>query len=222
MSRRPPLSREAVLRTAVAVADASGVGSLTMRALARELGIEAMSLYHHVANKDDLLDGMVDLVFAEIALPTAGEDWRTQMRRRCTSARDVLLRHPWAVGLVETRAHPGPATLRHHDAVLACLRQGGFSVPLTAHAFALIDAQLFGHVVQEVSLPVREPEDVGALAADILAGMSPDDLPYLTELAVEHVMKPGYAFGDEFAYGLDLVLDGLEQRRLEDSGAARK
>ncbi|WP_370617066.1 TetR/AcrR family transcriptional regulator C-terminal domain-containing protein [Mumia qirimensis] len=213
MSRRPPLTRDAVLRTAVALADESGAASLTMRALARELGVEAMSLYHHVANKDALLDGMVDLVFAEIDLPAAGGDWRPEIRRRCTSAREVLLRHPWAVGFVESRSAPGPATLRHHEAVLACLRQGGFSVVLAAHAFALLDAQLFGQVVQEVSLPFDEPDGAGELAADILGGAAPEDLPYLTEIAVEHVMKPGYAFGDEYAYGLDLILDALEQRR---------
>ncbi|WP_262851401.1 TetR/AcrR family transcriptional regulator C-terminal domain-containing protein [Mumia quercus] len=213
MARRPPLTREVVLRTAVALADESGATSLTMRALARELGIEAMSLYHHVANKDALLDGMVDLVFAEIDLPVAGRDWRTEIRRRCLSAREVLLRHPWAVGFVESRSSPGPATLRHHEAVLACLREGGLSVVLAAHAFALLDAQLFGQVLQETSLPFTESEGAAEVAESVLRETAPTELPYLTEIAVEHVMKPGYDFGDEYAYGLDLILDGLEQRR---------
>jgi AcrR family transcriptional regulator len=217
MSRRPPLTREVVFRTAVTLADEAGAASLTMRALARELGVEAMSLYHHVANKDALLDGMVDLVFAEIALPVAGQDWRTEIRRRCESAREVLLRHPWAIGFVESRTGPSPATLRHHEAVLACLRQAGFSVRLAAHAFALIDAQLFGQVVQEVNLPFSDSQGAAEVADEMLIGAAPD-LPYLTELAVEHVMKPGYAFGDEYAYGLDLILDALEQRRLRDVG----
>lgn len=213
MARRPPLTREAVLRTAVALADESGATSLTMRALARELGVEAMSLYHHVANKDALLDGMVDLVFAEIDLPVAGREWRTEIRRRCLSAREVLLRHPWAVGFVESRSAPAPATLRHHEAVLACLREGGFSVVLAAHAFALLDAQLFGQVVQELSLPFDGSEGAAEVAESFLHEIAPSELPYLTEIAAEHVMKPGYDFGDEYAYGLDLILDGLEKRR---------
>ncbi|MFC6150023.1 MULTISPECIES: TetR/AcrR family transcriptional regulator C-terminal domain-containing protein [Mumia] len=217
MSRRPPLTRALVLQTAVALADESGAASLTMRALARELGVEAMSLYHHVANKDALLDGMVDLVFAEIDLPVAGTDWRAEIRRRCMSAREVLLRHPWAVGFVESRSAPAPATLRHHEAVLACLRQGGFSVVLAAHAFALLDAQLFGQVVQEINLPFSDGDGAADVAGEFLGDVAPHDLPYLTEIAVEHVMKPGYAFGDEYAYGLDLILDALEQRRLAEA-----
>src|SRR5437867_8063557 len=131
---RIPLSRERVLRAAVAFADESGIASLTMRKLGEALGVEAMSLYNHVANKGDLLDGMIDIVFSEIDLPSRGADWKTAMRQRGVSARRVLSRHPWAIGLMESRSSPGPATLRHHDAVIGRLREAGFSIALAAHA----------------------------------------------------------------------------------------
>src|SRR6478736_2298274 len=136
---RPRLSRERVLRGAVAVADAGGIAGLTIRSLAQELGVKPMSVYHHVANKDEILDGIVDIVFSEIELPSIGGDWREEMRRRAHSARAVLRRHPWAIGLLESRTSPGPATLRHHDVVLGTLRAAGFSLELTAHAYAMID-----------------------------------------------------------------------------------
>jgi len=139
--KRVPLSRDRVLRGALAVADSGGLGSLTIRSLAHELGVKPMSVYHYVANKDEIVDGIVDLVFSEIDLPTTGGDWRTEIRRRATSARAVLRRHSWAIGLMESRTSPGPATLRHHDAVIATLRSAGFSHELTAHAYALLDAR---------------------------------------------------------------------------------
>ena len=145
---RPPLSRERVLRGAVAVADAGGIGALTMRSLARELGVKPMSLYYYVAGKAEILDGIVDLVFSEIDLPSPGGDWQSQMRRRADSARRTLRRHPWAIGLMESRANPGPATLRHHDATLATLHEAGFSVVMTAHAYALLDSYIYGFALQ--------------------------------------------------------------------------
>jgi AcrR family transcriptional regulator len=208
---RTPLSRERVLRAAVALADRDGVGSLSMRRLARELGVEAMSLYHHVAGKDALLDGMVDLVFGEIELPAAGTGWKTAMRRRAVSARAALSRHPWAINLMESRRTPGPANLRHHDAVIGCLRQAGFPVALTAHAYSLLDAYVYGFALQEASLPFDTPEETVELAQTIMDGFPADTYPNLTELAVEHVLQPGYDYGDEYAFGLDLILDGLEQ-----------
>jgi AcrR family transcriptional regulator len=141
---RTPLTRERVLDAAVALADREGVGSLSMRRLARELGVEAMSLYHHVPGKQALLDGMVDLVFGEIELPAADGDWKAAMRRRAVSAREALGRHPWAISLMESRRTPGPANLRHHDAVLGCLRRAGFPVALTAHAYSILDAYIYG------------------------------------------------------------------------------
>src|SRR5262245_10718918 len=140
---RAPLSKERVLRAAVRMADEGGVASLTMRKLAEDLGVEAMSLYHHVANKNEILDGMVDLVCSEIDLPARGADWKTAMRQRAISARAVLLRHPWAVGLMESRAHPGPATMQHHDAVIGSLRGAGFSIAMAAHAFSVLDSYIY-------------------------------------------------------------------------------
>ena len=206
---RPRLSRESVLRGAVAVADAGGIGALTMRSLADALEVKPMSIYHHVANKDDVLDGIVDIVFSEIDLPAIGGDWHAEMRRRASSARAAMRRHPWAIGLVETRTSPGPATLKHHNAVIGTLRQAGFSVEMTAHAFALIDAYVYGFALSEATLPVNGPESVTEVAGRMMDQYSPEDYPHLVEFTVEHVMKPGYNYGAEFEFGLDLVLDGL-------------
>jgi AcrR family transcriptional regulator len=208
---RTGLSRARVLEAAVGFADEHGIESLSMRKLGEVVGVEAMSLYNHVANKDDLLDGMVDLVFAEIGLPAGGSGWRPAMRHRAVSARAVLSRHRWAIGLMESRTAPGAATLRHHDAVIGSLRLGGFSVELAAHAFSLLDSYIYGFALQEASLPFDTGQDTAELAESILAGVRPEDYPYLTELAVEHVMKPGYDYGNEFEFGLDLILDGLER-----------
>ena len=210
---RPALSRERVLRAAVELADREGIAPLTMRSLARHLGVEAMSLYHHVANKEALLDGMVDLVFSEMYLPRAGGDWATEMRLRSKSGREVLKRHRWAVGLMDSRSAPGPETLRHHDAVIGCLRAAGFSIPMTAHAFAVLDAHLYGFMVQELSLPFSGSEEIHGLADQIFGGLPPDALPHLVEFATTHALQPGYDFGDEFGFGLDLILEGLERRR---------
>jgi AcrR family transcriptional regulator len=208
---RAPLSRERILRAAVDLADRDGVGSLSMRRLARELGVEAMSLYHHVAGKDALLDGMVDLVFAEIELPAARASWKTAMRRRAISARAALARHPWAITLMESRRTPGPANLRHHDAVIGCLRRAGFSVALTAQAYSLLDAYIYGFALQEAGLPFEGPEETAEVAETIMARFPADTYPHLTELAVEHVLQPGYDYGNEYGAGLDLILDGLER-----------
>jgi AcrR family transcriptional regulator len=208
---RTPLTRERILRAAVALADRDGVGALSMRRLAGELGVEAMSLYHHVAGKDALLDGMVDLVFGEIELPAAGAGWKTAMRRRAVSARVALRRHPWAINLMESRRTPGPANLRHHDAVIGCLRQAGFSVALTARAYSLLDAYIYGFAVQEASLPFDTPEETAEVAQAIMAELSAGTYPHLAELASEHVLQPGFDYGDEYEAGLDLILDGLER-----------
>ncbi len=213
---RPALTRGSVVQAAVALADADGVEALTMRKLAERLGVEAMSLYHHVANKDQILDGMVDAVFAEIDLPVVGRDWRVELRGRCVSARAALARHPWAIGLLESRANPGPATLRHHDAVLGTLRAAGFSVPGAAHAFAAIDSYVYGFALQEAALPFEAPGDLEEVAAGIMEQMPVEDYPHLTEMIVEHALRPGYAFADEFPFGLDLVLDGLDRVRAAD------
>ena len=208
--RREPVTRDRALGAAVALADAEGLGAVTMRRLAQELGVEAMSLYHHVSGKDDILDGMVDSVFAEIAIPD-DPDWRSAMEHRAHSMREVLARHPWALGLMGSRTQPGPATLAHHEAVLRCLRQAGFSLAATAHAFALLDAFIFGFAMQEEQLPFETGEETQELAANVMAGFPEGAYPYFQEFAIGHVMQPGYDFGDEFDFGLTLVLDGLDR-----------
>lgn len=210
---RAPLSRERVIIEAVALADENGIGALTMRRLADRLLVEPMSLYHHVANKDEILDGMVDVVFREIDLPSPDPDWKTAMRERAASARAALRRHPWAVGRMESRLNPGPATLRHHDAVIGCLRGAGFTVALAAHAFSAIDSYLYGFAVQELNLPFHTPDETAAMAASFLDQFPADQFPHLAELTTQHVLQPGYDYGDEFDFGFDLILDGLERAR---------
>jgi AcrR family transcriptional regulator len=211
--RRGRLNRDRVLRAAVALADADGIESLTMRKLGEKLGIEAMSLYNHVANKSDLLDGMIDIVFGEIDLPAGGTDWKTAMRRRAISARAVLTRHPWAIGRMESRATPGPATLRHHDAVIGSLRGAGFSIPMAAHAYSAMDSYIYGFAMQAPSLPFDTAADTAKITQAIMARFTSGDYPHLTEMAVEHILQPGYDYGNEFEFGLDLILDGLERAR---------
>lgn len=182
-----------------------------MRKLAAAVGVEAMSLYNHVANKTDLLDGMVDVVFAEIQLPDEGADWKSAMRRRALSVRMTLSRHPWAIGLMESRTSPGPETLRHHDAVIGCLRKAGFSMQLTAHAYALMDSYIYGFALQERGLPFVTGEEASALAESIAAQFPIDAYPHLGEFTVQHVLQPGYDFRKEYEFGLDLLLDGVER-----------
>ncbi len=214
---RPRLSRERVLLGGVGVADAGGIAALTIRSLAAELGVKPMAVYHHVANKEEILDGIVDLVFGEIELPTIGGEWHSEMRRRAASAREAMRRHPWAIGLVETRTSPGYATLRHHDAVIGTLRAGGFSVEMTAHAFALIDAFVYGFALSEATLPFNGPDTVPEVAEQMMAQFSPDDYPHLVEFSVEHVMKPGYDYSEEFEFGLSVILDGLAKSAADAS-----
>jgi AcrR family transcriptional regulator len=209
VDERIPLSRERVLHGALVVADAGGLAALTIRSLAHELGVKPMSVYHYVANKNEIIDGIVDLVFSEIELPRIGGDWRTEMHRRAVSARRVLRTHPWSISLLQSRTSPGASTLRHHNAVLGTLRTAGFSVELMAHAYALIDAYVFGFAQSETSLPINGPETVTEVAEGMMAAFTGGDYPYLVEFSVEHVLKPGYDFGNEFEFGLDLVLDGL-------------
>lgn len=207
---REPLSRDRVLRAAVDLADESGIESLTMRKLGESLGVEAMSLYNHVANKTDLLDGMIDLVFGEIELPST--DWKPAMRSRAVSARAALSRHRWAIGLMESRSTPGPATLRHHDAVIGCLRDAGFPMALVAHAYSVLDSFIYGFALQEAGLPFESGEETADLAEMILAGLPPEEYPNLRAFTADHVLQPGYDYGKEFEFGLDLILDGLERK----------
>jgi len=212
-STRPRLSKERVVSAAIAIADRGGLPGLTIRSLAKELGAKPMSVYYYVASKDELLDSLVDVVFDEIELPDPQGDWREEMRRRAVSARARLKQHPWAIGLLESRTSPGPATLRHHDVVLACLRHAGFSLELTAHAYALIDSYVYGFALQEASLPFEGPDAVREVAEPIMALMATGAYPTMVEMATTYYLQPGYDFADEFEFGLDLILDGLERRR---------
>ncbi|MGF4044077.1 TetR/AcrR family transcriptional regulator [Paenarthrobacter nitroguajacolicus] len=215
-SQRLPLSRERVLECAVALADESGLAALTIRTLAQSMGTKPMSLYYYVANKEEILDGIVDMVFSEIEPPVPGGDWRAEMRRRAHGVRSALRRHPWAVGLLESRSAPGPATLRHHEATLATLREAGFSVQLTAHAYALLDSYIYGFALQEAALPFEGRDTAAEITNPIMERFATGEYPRMVEIAVEHVLKPGYDFGDEFGFGLDLILEGLN--RLKSGG----
>ena len=213
---RAPLSRERVMRAAIALADSSGIESLSMRKLGQELGVEAMSLYNHVANKDDILDGIVDLVFGEIALPSGKGDWKRAMRKRAISAHEALLRHPWAPSLMQSRTRPGPATLRHHDSVLGSLRNAGFTLVMAAHAVSAIDGYVYGFALQQINLPLQSREQVAEVGESILRQLA-GEYPHLAEMITDHAMKPGYDYAKEFEFGLDLILDGLERLRTKVS-----
>ena len=193
------------------MADEGGLDAISMRKLGEELGVEAMALYHHFANKSQVLDGLVDLVFAEIEVPDPTVLWSTAMRRRGIAVRDALLRHRWAIGLMESRRHPGPANLRHHDAVLGCLRASGFTVEQAAHAYSLLDSYIYGFALTKMNLPFDASDDAAAVAHGMLDPFGPNEYPHLIEFVAAHVMKPGYDYADEFAYGLEVVLDGLER-----------
>ncbi len=209
---RSRLTKERVLDAAMLVADQGGLSGLTIRSLARQLGAKPMSVYYYVASKDELLDLLVDVVFEEIELPDPRGDWQVEMRRRANSARERLRVHSWSIGLLESRTAPGPATLRHHDAVLACLRHAGFSLELTAHAYALIDSYVYGFALQEAALPFEGPESVGDVAGPIMKLMATGAYPTMVEMAETYYLKPGYDFADEFEFGLDLILGGLAAR----------
>jgi AcrR family transcriptional regulator len=208
----PPLSRARVLTAAIGVADDGGVVAVTMRRVADALGVEAMSLYHHVAGKDDILDGMVDVVFSQIALPDTDTDWRAAMKRRARSARQALSRHAWVLTLVESRRNPGPATLRHHEAVLASLRRAGFSVLEAGVAFAALDSYVYGYVLQESNLPFSTEQELDLIVTE-LAAEPETPYPHLTEMLGAYARQPTAA-PDAYEVGLELLLDGLERRRL--------
>jgi len=210
---RPRLSKERVLRGAMDVADAGGLDALTIRSLAQRLGAKPMSVYYYVANKDEILDGIVDIVFGEIELPVVGGDWRAEMGRRARSARATLRQHPWAIRLMESRTSPGPLSLRHHDTVIATLQTAGLSDELTAHAYALLDSFTYGFALQEASLPFEGSDSVADIAEPIMARFSTGEYPHMVQMATDYYLQPGYDFGDEFDWGLDLILDGLDRRR---------
>ncbi len=209
---------------AVELADRDGVEAVSMRKLADRLDAGTMSLYHYVPNKEQLLDGMVDIVFAEIELPTTKGPWLTAMRTRAISTREALNRHRWAVGLMESRRTPGPASFRLHDAVLGCLREGGFSIEATIQAYSVLDAYIYGFALQEQTVPFESAEESAAVAAEQARQFAErahaeqsatlaEEFPYLAEVVAGHVAEVGYDFATAFEEGLDLILDALERRR---------
>ncbi len=207
--QRVPLSRERVLAAARDLCDAEGLAGLSMRRIAERLGVEAMSLYHHVGNKDRILDGLVDGVFAEITVPPRdGTCWREALAVRCHSARAVLLRHGWAVGLLDSRRQTGPCTMAHHDAVIGCLRRAGFTLAATTHAFSLIDSYLYGFVLQELAMPIRTPADLDSVGQELLTALPEDAFPAFSEM-VRHTLTVGWDPDQTFAVGLGAVLDAV-------------
>ncbi|KAA3640226.1 MAG: TetR/AcrR family transcriptional regulator [Armatimonadetes bacterium] len=209
--KRPTLTRDSVLAAGVALADEIGLADFTIRKLAASLGVGTMTIYHHVPSKEGIIGGMVEIVFGEIQLPSQDEDWKTAIRARCVSVREVLNRHPWAAPLMESGTSPGPNSLRHHDAVLETLRNGGLSIELTAHAYAILDSFVYGFAFEEAMLPATGGDGLAEVAEEMASHMVFEDYPYLAELTVEHVLKPGYNFGDSFEFGLDLIIEGLDR-----------
>ena len=199
-----------MLSGALALADEIGIDDFTIRRLADVLDVKPMTIYHHVPSKEAIIDGMVDVVFSEIGLPDAALGWKAAVRGRCASARVVLARHRWAAPYMESRTSPGAATLAHHDAVLGCLRSG-MSIEMTAHAYAMLDAFVYGFALQEATLPATAGEEMAQLATEMFEHFPVDKYRHLAEFTTQHVMQPGYDFADEFDFGLDLILDGLER-----------
>ncbi len=209
-TKKQRLTADRVLDGAMALADQIGVHALTIRKLADALDTKPMTIYHHLPSKDAILDGMVDRVFAEIDRPPTDLGWKPAIRHRCLSAREVLSRHPWAAPLMESRTNPLPETLGHHDAVLGCLRRGGLSLEMTAHAYALLDSYVYGFALQEASLPATGGAEMADLAGALIEPLPDGVFPHLTEFTTQHVLQPGYDFRTEFEFGLDLILDALE------------
>jgi AcrR family transcriptional regulator len=215
---RAPLSRERVLRTAVELADAGGIDSLTMRRLAQELGVEAMSLYHHVRNKDDILEGIVELVMAEIEVPSAGDDWRASIRRMAVSAYEILVRHPWSASLILGGSGVSPGRLRYMETILGTLRRAGFSAEMTDHAYHALDSHIMGFTLWQVGMNLGTPEDLHQLATAFREQVAAQDLPYVVEHIDEHLKERSADDEGDFAFGLDLILDGLDRLRTTTAG----
>ena len=216
VERRAPWSKKQVLQAATDLADRGGIESLSMRKLSQELGGAPMSLYNHVADKEDLLDGIIDALFTEVDLPVGALDWKATMRQRAISLRTVLNRHPWAIGQMGRRT-PGPATLRHHDAVIGHFLDAGFSLQLVAHAISALDGYIYGFTLQERNLAFGTPEETAELAKAFLQQFPSQEYPRLATFTVEHVLQPGYDYGQEYEFGLDLILDGLERAHNQES-----
>lgn len=211
MMTRTGLSKQRIVVAAAAVADRVGIAGVSMRSVATELGVEAMSLYHHVANKNALLDSLADWVFEQISAPDVDDPWRAAMVARARSARSVLVQHPWALGMIEARPRPGTPLLRNFDRVLGCLLNSGFSAALATHLFSVLDAYVYGFALTESTLPFIPAEGAEQAYAEEVAP-SPDEYPYLVRTLGELMGSGFYSFADEFDVGLDVILDGFEQR----------
>lgn len=207
---RPPLNRDRVLAAAVEIADGQGVGAVTMRAVAAKLGVEAMSLYNHVANKDDILDGMVDLVVDQIDLPEDMADWRGAMRRRAVSAHEIFGKHPWVPVLLDSRESSGPSGLRYFDWVLGTLFGAGFSMDDAMRAFSLLDAYIYGFGIQQLNYSAASDTSPEERAEMLLAFIPVERYPHLHRMA-SHAMQSGYDAEADFGFGLEIILDGLER-----------
>lgn len=210
------LSQSAIIEAAAEVADAGGVGAVSMRSVAKVLGVEAMSLYYHVANKEALLDALANWVFEQIVLPELSDDWRAAMITRARSARSVLSKHPWALGMLESRSTPGEKLLEHHDRILGCLMGGGMTPVLAAHAFSAIDSYIYGFVLTEASISSPEASVEEGFKSEV--ALQADKYPNMALIATAAKNSHGFNFKDEFDYGLNLILDGFEQRLRNQSG----
>lgn len=209
---RAPLNRDRVLAAAVEIADEQGVGAVTMRAVASKLGVEAMSLYNHVANKDDILGGMVDVVVEEIDLPADVDDWREAMRRRAVSAHRVFGRHPWVPVLLDSRGSSGPAGLRYFDWVLGTLMRAGFSMVDAARVFSVLDSYIYGFGIQEFNFSADSDLSPEERAEMLLAYVPAEEYPFLHRMATQ-AMQTGYDAEADFQFGLEVILDGLARIR---------
>ncbi|MBN9605788.1 MAG: TetR/AcrR family transcriptional regulator [Actinomycetales bacterium] len=207
---RRPLDRDRIIDGAVALADEIGLEPLTIRRLAEHLGVRPMSLYHYVASKDDIVDGMVGRVFDEIERPDPAAPWKEAIRGRARSLRAALRRHPWAIPIMEGRRSPGADILDHHEAMVTAWLGTGFPLPLVAHGLAVVDAFVYGFALQEAALPLGEGGDLTDASDQIIAPLPAEKYPSLVRFTVEHVLQPGYDFGDSFEPGLDYLLDGIE------------
>ena len=207
--RKPRVSREQVLDAALAIADEGGLAAVTMANVGARLGVEAMSLYRHIGNKEEMLDGLVDRVFAEIEVPADARDWKDAMRRRAVSARAVLRRHPWAIGLMESRSQPGPATMGHHDAMVAILLRAGFDGRGATRVYNLLDSYIYGFALQEATLPFSSPEEMASMCEQMLARVA-DAYPHLARVQRD-LVGAGFDYADEFEAGLDIIMGALPE-----------
>jgi AcrR family transcriptional regulator len=209
-----PLNRERVLNTALRLADEEGIDAISMRKLAEALGVKAMSLYNHIANKDDLLDGMVDRVISEIEVPDLRLEWKAAMRRRANSAHEVLLRHPWATMPIVSRINVGPAMLRYIDSTLGCLVEAGFSFEMADHAWNAIDSHIYGYTLQELNFPL-EASEYSEVAASFISMIPREQYPYMNQLS-QRVIDGSYDGLHDFEFGLELILNGLDALRKQE------